>query len=278
MFPKVQFIVTTHSPLFVLGMQRVFGEDGFALYRLPQGQQITPEEFSEFGNAYQAFTDTVRFSNDVRTSIEGAQKPIIFVEGSTGQKYIHRASQLLGQEAILERVEVRDGGGAGDLKNIWKSWLPDLVPQKAALLFDCEEQLSPDNKGNLLRRTISLQSNNPIQKGIENLFSKETLEQARQYKSAFIDVDHERTKTVRGEPQLIPEKWTINEDEKTNLCNWLCENGTKEDFQGFQVIFDLLEDVLDLLSESSGEVDVIEHVSLESLPDGSAAVNLEESQ
>ena len=49
MFPKVQFIVTTHSPLFVLGMDNVFGEDGFALYRLPQGQQISPEEFSEFG-------------------------------------------------------------------------------------------------------------------------------------------------------------------------------------------------------------------------------------
>ena len=39
MFPKIQFIVTTHSPLFVLGMHKAFGEDGFALYRLPQGQQ-----------------------------------------------------------------------------------------------------------------------------------------------------------------------------------------------------------------------------------------------
>ena len=44
MFPKVQFIVTTHSPLFVLGMKNSFGEDGVALYRLPQGQQISPEE------------------------------------------------------------------------------------------------------------------------------------------------------------------------------------------------------------------------------------------
>ena len=65
MFPKVQFIVTTHSPLFVLGMDNVFGEDGFALYRLPQGQQISPEEFSEFGNAYQAFIETSKFSNDM---------------------------------------------------------------------------------------------------------------------------------------------------------------------------------------------------------------------
>ena len=32
MFPKVQFVVSTHSPLFVLGMVQTFGEDGFALY------------------------------------------------------------------------------------------------------------------------------------------------------------------------------------------------------------------------------------------------------
>ena len=31
MFPKVQFIVTTHSPMFILGMQREFGDHGFSL-------------------------------------------------------------------------------------------------------------------------------------------------------------------------------------------------------------------------------------------------------
>ena len=35
MFPRVQFIVTTHSPLFILGMQETFGKHGFSLYRLP---------------------------------------------------------------------------------------------------------------------------------------------------------------------------------------------------------------------------------------------------
>ena len=276
MFPNVQFVVTTHSSLFVLGMQRVFGEDGFALYRLPQGHRISPEEFSEFGDAYRAFTETVKFSNDMRAAVEGAQKPIVYVEGSTGKGYMHRAAQLLEKGDILEGAEVRDGGGTGDLKSIWKSGLPDLVPQKVILLFDCEEQLSPDEKGNLLRRTIPLQSNNPIQKGIENLFSKETLEQARQHKPAFIDVDHERTRIVRGEPQKVPEKWTVNSDEKTNLCDWLCENGTKEDFQGFQVIFDLLEDLLGPHREPPEEVAVTENDDSTSAPEEDGTANLEE--
>ena len=274
MFPNVQFVVTTHSPLFVLGMQRVFGEDGFALYRLPQGHRISPEEFSEFGDAYRAFTETVRFSNDMRAAVEGAQKPIVYVEGSTGQRYIQRAAQLLSQEAILEGVELRDGGGTGDLKNIWKSWLPDLVPQKVMLLFDCEEQLSPAHKGSLLRRAIPLQPNNPIRKGIENLFIKETLEQALQYKAAFIDVDPERTRTVRGEPQTVPESWTINSDEKTNLCDWLCENGTREDFQCFEVIVPLLNDLLEAPKEKAA---VGELGDSESVQDESGPAELEES-
>ena len=74
MFPNIQFVVTTHSPLFVLGMKKIFGDDGFALYRLPQGQKISSEEFSEFGDAYQVLTETKRFINDIRTEIENAQK------------------------------------------------------------------------------------------------------------------------------------------------------------------------------------------------------------
>ena len=275
MFPNVQFVVATHSPLFVLGMQQAFGEDGFALYRLPEGQQISPEEFGEFGDAYQAFTETVRFSNEIRVTVDGTQKPIVYVEGSTGQNYIHRAAQLLSQEAILGRVELKDGGGAGDLKNIWKSWRPDLVPQNVVLLFDCDEQLEPRDKGNLIRRTIPWHSSNPVHKGIENLFSKETLEQAQQYKPAFIDVDPQRTRTVRGQPQVVPEMWTINEDEKTNLCEWLCENGTKADFQGFQVIFDLLEDALGLHRDPPQEVSNTESDDSESALDGDGKSNLE---
>ena len=281
MFPKVQFVLTTHSPLFVLGMNRVFGEDGFALYRLPHGYQISPEDFNEFGNAYRAFTETSRFSKDMRTTIERAQKPIVFVDGTTGQQYLKKASQLLGQEAMIEGVEVRNGGGSGDLKNVWnnfKSPLPDIVPRKVVLLFDCDEQVDPSNKGNLFRRTIPLQPNTPIQRGIENLISKATLEKARQHKLAFIDVDPGRTITVRGELRPVPDQWTINKDKKTNLCDWLCENGTQEDFQGFRVIFELLNQLLDLHSDQSGRVEVTEHANSESLPDGGGVANLEESQ
>ena len=87
MFPKVQFVVSTHSPLFVLGMTQTFGEDGFTLIRLPQGQQISPEEFTEFGDAYQAFTATSKFSDDIRAAVRDAHSPILYMEGKTDVQF-----------------------------------------------------------------------------------------------------------------------------------------------------------------------------------------------
>ena len=107
MFPKVQFIVTTHSPLFVLVMVQTFGEDGFALYQLPQGQQVSPEEFTEFGDAYQAFTATSKFSDDVRSAVRDAQAPILYMEGKTDVQYLRKAAELLNKEDSLVKSHGR---------------------------------------------------------------------------------------------------------------------------------------------------------------------------
>ena len=45
---------------------------------------------------------------------------------------------------------------------------------------------------------------------------------------------------------VVPEKWTVNDDEKKNLCDWICENGTAEDFASFTVVFDLLKDTVEI--------------------------------
>lgn len=247
MFPKVQFIVTTHSPLFVLGMKEAFGEDGFALYRLPQGHQISPEEFSEFGNAYQAFANTTKYSIDIRKAIEEAQKPIVFVEGATDIHYIQRAAVLLDKEKTLEKVDLRDGNGAANLKKVWEtSKHIDVVTQKTVLVFDCDNHsLSNESKGSLFRRVIPMHNESPVSKGIENLFNKTTLVKARSYKDTFFNIEFENNGVKDGVEIVIPEKWAINEKEKKNLCVWLCKNGVKVDFENFQVIFDLIEEMLD---------------------------------
>ena len=65
---------------------------------------------------------------------------------------------------------------------------------------------------------------------------------------AFINIVHEHMKMERGKMKTVPERWTVNPDEKTNLCNWLGENGTAEDFECFRVIFDILHETLNLVT------------------------------
>lgn len=119
MFPRVQFIVTTHSPLFVLGMQNMFGDSGFELYRLPSGLLINPEEFSEFGDAYQVFKATRSFEDDMQTSIKNSVLPLVFVDGDLDVRYISRAAELLDRDETLARVSLVDGGGKGNLQKMW---------------------------------------------------------------------------------------------------------------------------------------------------------------
>jgi len=41
-----------------------------------------------------------------------------------------------------------------------------------------------------------------------------------------------------------PGSKSINKDEKGNLCNWLCENGTAEDFAHFKAVFQVIEEIV----------------------------------
>ena len=233
-------------------MQQAFGEDGFALYRMPRGQQISPEEFTEFGDAYRAFSGTSKFSDDVRMAIRGAQGPILYLEGTTDVRYLKQAAELLGRVGMLAGIEVDEREGGGNLRNIWDAIknLPEaLVPRKVMLLHDSDFSGQFQTVGSRYRLKIPFQNDNPIEKGIENLFGRETLLKAIEHKPDFIDVIEAHPERVRGVVQTVPEKWVVNGDEKTNLCSWLCENGTVEDFRHFQVIFDLLEGALGYTDE-----------------------------
>ena len=247
MFPRVQFVVTTHSPLFVLGMQREFGDDGFGLYRLPEGVQISPEEFGEFGSAYSAFQQSRAFGQDMRVAIREAVKPVVVVEGKTDKAYLETAAELLGKSYVLQNLELMDGGGAGKLKTLWESLcrLPEaMMNKRVLLLLDCDRDKPPDDKGALHRRTIPMVEENPVKTGIENLLPRDVLERAIAEKPAFIDIRDEHKRTVRGEETTIPAEWSVNANEKTNLCNWTCENGTAEDFTGFEIVLDLIDELM----------------------------------
>lgn len=247
MFPNIQFILTTHAPLFVLGMKNEFGDAGFAVYRLPDGRQISPEEFTEFGDAYAAFVQTQQYTSDIKRIVEEAGRPVLLVEGETDRRYLERAAVLRDREDLLDLWDIRDTGGESKLAKLWKGFTDETVAvlrYRVLLLFDCEVKVEPGERGELFRRRVPEVASNPIKKGVENLFGVSILERARGAKPAFIDVIAEHYATIRGVRETVAESWSVNESEKTNLCDWICENGTPDDFECFETVFALLDEVV----------------------------------
>ncbi|MDP2893525.1 MAG: AAA family ATPase [Sulfurimonas sp.] len=246
LFPKVQFIITTHSPLFILGMKREFGDDNFEIRNMPNGEVITTERFSEFENAYSILKNTTQFEEDINKKIKESQKPIVFVEGDYDIRYIKKASELFEKQELVAQITFIDADGYQNLNNIWnhKSNLFNAIPQNMLLLYDCDTKVENKEKNKIYKRIIPFIETNYFDRGIENLFSKDTITKAIDYKKAFIDYTAETKQTKRGEEKIIPEKYDVNPDEKGNLCNWICENGTSEDFKHFDKVFEILEDFL----------------------------------
>ena len=193
MFPKVQFIVTSHSPLFVLGMNKLLGENGFSLYRLPDGQQISPEEFSEFDQAYRSFAQSEKFNSDVRQAIVRSQNPLVFMEGITDVRYVQRAAEHLGYESLVSAVNLNQAGSSSILSKIWNTMrVVSLTNQKMLLIYDTEEKMAFEHSGEVFRRSLPFFDEHPVKKGIENLFAREALERARSGKGS-VDRYCERT-------------------------------------------------------------------------------------
>lgn len=244
MFPGVQFIMSSHSPLFLLGMEKRFGENGVMILEMPSGEQISAERFSEFEEAYKHLADTKKFESEFNARLSDATQPLLVVEGTTDIDYIRKAAEHLGKTGVLEPLEIIDGDGFKGLDKIWKNLCTERwsnVTQKVVLLYDCDVNPKNNEVGKAFQRTIP-KLDSLVEKGIENLFTKETLRKAREHKLAFIDHTPATTHTVRGQEIDKPETWVVNKDEKRNLCNWLCENGDAADFARFEAVFAILEE------------------------------------
>lgn len=110
MFPKVQFIITTHAPLFILGMEEEFGSENYEIFQLPDAEKINAESFSEFQKAYDYFKDTETHNKEIEKAIKAnVSKALIITEGSTDWKHMLAAynslSKLQENEHIFENME-----------------------------------------------------------------------------------------------------------------------------------------------------------------------------
>lgn len=247
-FPNVQFIITTHSPLFIMGIDKKFGNDNFSIFNMPTGESLSPADFSEFNAAYDAFKETATHRQELQRVIEQDKKPIVFVEGDYDIRYLRKAALLLGKEMILESVQLEDGEGYGNLDKIWKTFdnrMSGVLPKKILLLYDCDTKKKDTNEDIIYKRVIPSVGENPIEKGIENLFPTITIDKVQGDCPQYIDITEETKARERGKEITHPAVKSVNKDEKGNMCNWLCQHGNAEDFKSFVKVFDIIEKIIE---------------------------------
>lgn len=254
LFPRIQFIVTTHSPVFLSGLEKAYGNDGCSIIELPIGNSINADEFLEYDEMF----SSLEGSRQVRTAIAEAvlkrEKPSVFVEGDYDIGYIRAAAKFHGREDLLSRFELVDGEGFGNLNNIWKSVDSKIclaLTKHILLLYDCDIEKSEKTSGKACRIVMPHQSSHPIIKGVENLFPSSTIDKLEKYKPEFIDHIDKHFEIKRGKKIEVPASKAVNKDEKRNICDYLCLNGSLDDFRHFIIVLDQIEHWLAGLPENT---------------------------
>lgn len=113
MFPRVQFIITTHSPFFVKGMKEIF-DDECDFINMPDGHILNDIiEFSEIEKTIEMFnidgSQYVEYTKELKAQLKkiSAQtdKITVLTEGKTDAKFIIKAYEKLGIE--MPNIEIR---------------------------------------------------------------------------------------------------------------------------------------------------------------------------
>ena len=142
LFPRIQFIITSHSPIFLLGMDKEFKE-GYQIIELDKNadngyETKSAEGFSEFKEAFDVYQNTYAFYSQVVQS----NKPVILTEGKTDPKIINKAWTELnpGVEIPFDVVGLSEdtgGSGANALSNLMAK-MPNIPNKKIIGIFDAD--------------------------------------------------------------------------------------------------------------------------------------------
>jgi energy-coupling factor transporter ATP-binding protein EcfA2 len=150
LFPKVQFIMTVHSPLVVLGMETLYGCDGIEVIEMPLGIKISPESYSEFLKAFEVYSRTKTFEAQVLSQINSQPKPALLVEGKSDEILIREAWKKLNPEIPLPceiipcglEPKPEDRNGGAEMLRRCVEFLVIVSDRKFIAIFD------NDRKGN----------------------------------------------------------------------------------------------------------------------------------
>lgn len=144
LFPKIQFVISVHAPLVALGLEKTLGSNGFEMRDMPDGQVITPENYSEFQTAFDVFSATKTFQSAVLQQINAGTLPVLLVEGKTDASLITTAWRKLNPDVPMPFEPVPCGTepdpekrvGGADLLRRCTEFLSIVSDRKLTAIFD----------------------------------------------------------------------------------------------------------------------------------------------
>ena len=236
LFPKVQFIVSSHSPLFLLGIEKRFGVDRVTILEMPEARQINSERYSEFGKAFEYYQSTERFEEEIKQRFAAGTKPLILTEGALDPLYIKAALTRLEEVELMNSFDIdfvgmekekgtHYGGdkGLNHFRNLYEA-NSSLFHRPILLLYDCDTRKPDEQIETLWVRSIPKNTENTkVKKGIENLFSEYLFKEDFYCESPTDD---------GGSAKYL---------DKPKFCNWICENGTDIDYTKFDSVVKILK-------------------------------------
>ena len=166
LFPKIQFIITTHSPLFLLGMDKELNHK-YMLVEMPKGIETNTERFSEFENSYKYLNDTKKHEEEINTILEekisniktnSSSNTLVITEGPTDWMHIKSALEKFKTkdnkytDLNVEFLEYNDDFGETELVKMKDSLLKLPNIRKYILISDRDTKNRNielfDNNGN----------------------------------------------------------------------------------------------------------------------------------
>lgn len=153
LFPKVQFIVSSHSPFFLLGMKDEF-KDKCQFLSLPSGTLMEDiEHFEEIRKCYDlidnGYEELEKNLESYKLRLIDATKPIIITEGKTDWKHIKNALLKFQEQNEFTDLDLEFYEYTFDMGDRLKNIITNIkdVPNKYKIIavFDTDKQIVKEN-------------------------------------------------------------------------------------------------------------------------------------
>ena len=165
LFPRIQFIITTHSPFLIAGLNREISEN-LEVIHLPEGSLIEPDEFSEFEKAYKIFyQEGIKYKEELKRlkqTLVDIEKPLIITEGKTDWMLLKKAKEKLAIGLEVAFYETAEDLGKDRLKRMVEDFSKISIPKPIIFIFDRDDP-------NILKKMT--EENKSYKKWGNNVFS-----------------------------------------------------------------------------------------------------------